>query len=600
MSGETSNLNMGKPARGLMRGRPVEKPKHLKGTLIRLWELTKGHRNGLGFLFVLSGFSSASAILAPFLIGKAVSAIDTGRMEVMILLLLTALYAGDWAVRFLQQFLMARISQKMIDHIRVSLFDVMKRLPLSFFDQRQHGELMSRLTNDIDHISTTISNSLIHLLNYGFTISGIFCMMLYLSVPLTGVVLVGVGMILFLTHRVTKYTRRLFTKQQQILGTLNGQIEESISGFAVVKAFAREKKMEEQFESYNRELRRISTKALICSGYLMPVTNVINNFNYIGLAVISGILAAHGKISLGLISSFLLYSRQFTRPFVEISNIYNGFQTAVAGAERVFEIFDEKKEPQDVPDACEVTDPKGEIEFQNVVFGYQKERPVLKGISIKIPAGTRTAIVGSTGAGKTTIINLLTRFYDVDQGRILLDGRELKEYRMEDLRKIFGVVLQDTALFAETVKDNIRYGKPEASEEEVRKAAETAGADALIRRLPNGYDTVLTQGGMELSQGERQLITIARAMLSDAPVLILDEATSSVDTMTEQKIRQAILAITQGRTSFIIAHRLSTIRDSDKIVVIEDGVIAEQGNHAELMKQNGIYASMYRTQMGCL
>ena len=486
----------------------------------------------------------------------------------------------------------------MIDHIRTSLFDVMRRLPLAYFDSRQHGELMSRLTNDVDNISTTVSSSMTHLLTYCFTLAGIFCMMLSLSPLLTTVALLSAGLILLLTRTVTRYTRKMFKQQQRILGMLNGQIEESISGFSVVKAFGQEGEMIRQFEEQNRQLRRVSTRALIGSGFLMPVTNVINNFNYIGMAVISGVLAAKGVIPVGLITSFLLYSRQFTRPFVEIANIYNSFQSAVAGAERIFEILDEEKEPEDAEGAVALAQPSGEIEFRDVVFGYRPEVPVLKGISLRIPAGTKTAIVGPTGAGKTTIINLLTRFYDVDGGSILLDGRDLRDYRMEDLRKSFGVVLQDTALFAESVRDNISYGNDSATMEEIVAAAEAAGADGFIRRLPDGYDTVLDQGGMELSQGQRQLLTIARAVLADAPILILDEATSSVDTMTEQKIRRAMLSITAGRTSFIIAHRLSTIRDSDMIVLIEDGVIAEQGTHEELMHENGRYAAMYRTQMG--
>lgn len=513
------------------------------------------------------------------------------------MLFLSGLYLSDWLVRFLQQFLIASIGQRIIHHIRTVLFSAMRQLPLAFFDRRQHGELMSRLTNDVDNISTTISNSLTQLLTYAFTIIGIFCIMLVLSPLLTAVSLAGVGLIFLLTRTVTAHTRKLFAEQQKILGKLNGQIEETISGETVVKAFCREDSMIAQFEESNEQLRKTATRALIWSGYLMPVTNVINNLSYVAISIISGILAVGGHISIGMISSFLLYVRQFSRPFVDIANIYNNFQTAVAGAERILDILDETPEPEDHPDALALPSPKGDIRLQNVVFGYQPEHPILKGVSLDIPAGTRIAIVGETGAGKTTIINLLTRFYDIDSGSILLDGHDLRDYRMEDLRQAFGVVLQDTALFAESIRDNIRYGKPDADDTEVIRAAQTAGADAFIRRLPHGYDTVLTQGGLELSQGERQLLTIARAVLTDAAILILDEATSSVDTVTEQRIRRAMLAITSGRTSLIIAHRLSTIRDSDRIVLLENGQIAEQGSHDELMAQNGKYASMYRTQM---
>lgn len=584
------------PHRGLRQ--PVVKPRDLKGTLVRLWKMTKGRRKGLGWILALSALASASAILSPLVIGRAVNMVDTGHPVMTILLILTGLYLCDWLVRFLQQFLMASVGQKMIHHIRTTLFASMKKMPLAFFDQRQHGELMSRLTNDVDNISTTISNSLTQLLTYGFTIIGIFCIMVVLSPLLTCISLIGVGLIFLLTRTVTRHTRKLFSERQKILGKLNGQIEETISGENIVKAFCRENQMIEQFEESNEELCRVATRALIWSGYLMPLMNVINNLSYVGISIVSGILAVHGSISIGMISSFLLYVRQFSRPFVDIANIYNNFQTAVAGAERILDILDETPEPQDAPDALPLTSPKGEIELQNVVFGYKPEVPILKHISLKIPAGTRTAIVGTTGAGKTTIINLLTRFYDVNEGKILLDGHDLREYRMEDLRDSFGVVLQDSALFATSIRDNISYGREGTNIKEIEAAARIAGADAFIRRLPRGYDTVLTQGGMELSQGERQLLTIARAVLTDAPILILDEATSSVDTVTEQRIREALLKITKGRTSFIIAHRLSTIKDSDIIILLENGQIAEMGNHAALMKQNGKYASMYRTQTG--
>lgn len=591
----TPPSTIGNRLRGLQQ---VEKPKDMKGTLRRLWELTKGQRKGLGWILLLSGLASISAIVPPLFIGKAVNLIDAGHLELWLLALLAALYITDWLVRFLQQFFMASIGQRLILHIRKTLFSKMKKLPLSFYDTRQHGELMSRLTNDVDNISTTISDSLSQLMTYGFTIVGILGIMLYLNLYLTGVAFLAVVLIVLLTRTVTKHTGRLYKEQQAILGKLNGQVEESISGLSMVKAFGREQEMTARFEESNEAFCRVAVKAMIWSGFLMPITNVINNVIYVLISIVSGIMAVKGMISVGMISSFLLYSRQFGRPFVEIANIYNTFQTAVAGAERIFEILDEEPEPADVPDALSLENPRGEVALRNVTFGYQQDTPILKEVNLFIPAGTKVAVVGPTGAGKTTLINLLTRFYDVQEGAILLDGHDLREYRMQDLRRIFGVVLQDTSLFGVSVRDNISYGREGISPEQIQAAARTVGADGFIRRLPQGYDTVLTQGGAALSQGERQLLTIARAVLADAPILILDEATSSVDTVTEQRIRRAMLELTRGRTSFIIAHRLSTIRDSDIILFLADGRIVEQGTHEELLAQNGRYAQMYKMQMG--
>lgn len=583
---------------GRARGMQVVKPKNMKGTLLRLLELTKGKRKGLGWIFLLSAFASGSAILSPYVIGIVVNHINAGEAVQQLLVLLAALYLSDWLVRFLQQFFMAAIGQKMILHIRKTLFSKMKDLPLAFFDSKRHGELMSRLTNDVDNISTTISDSLTQLMTYVFTIVGVLIIMITLSPALTCVAFLSVFLIFILTKTVTKYTRKYFSMQQVVLGRLNGQVEESISGLSMVKAFGREERLLEQFEENNVRLCDVATKAQIWSGFLMPLMNVINNLNYVLIAVISGVMATNGVISIGLISSFLLYSKQFSRPFVDIANIYNNFQTAVAGAERVFEILDETSEPEDVPDALRLDNPVGEVVFNHVTFGYLPGQQILKDVSVRIEAGMKVAVVGSTGAGKTTFINLLTRFYDVDDGSILLDGHDLREYRMEDLRRAFGVVLQDTALFEMSIKENICYGREDVCFEQVQKAAKMAGADSFIRRLPKGYDTVLKQGGAQLSQGERQLLTIARAVLTNAPILILDEATSSVDTVTEQRIRRAMLEITKGRTSIIIAHRLSTIRDSDMILLMENGQIVEKGNHEQLLALGGRYAQMYRTQTG--
>ncbi|MCL1802099.1 MAG: ABC transporter ATP-binding protein/permease [Eubacteriaceae bacterium] len=586
------------PGSFVRSGARAEKPKDTGKTVARLWKTTSGARKGFGWVLLLSVLASASSIFSPLIIGSAVNSIASGNPIAALIAALAALYVCDWLVRFLQAFFMAAISQKVVLRLREALFGAMKNLPLAFFDLHQHGELMSRLTNDIDSVSTTLSDSLAQLMVYMFTIIGVLAIMLASSPLLTIASAISIVLVYFLTKAVTKRTRLLYSDQQRFLGKLNGQIEESISGINIVKAFRREEDMSAEFEAMNSDYCKAATQAAIISGFLMPLTGVINNIGYLIIAVSAGILCAQGRISVGLISSFLLYSRQFQRPFVDIANIYNNLQSAVAGAERVFGIIDEEPEPIDAPGAIELKKPRGDIEFRNIHFSYDPLSPILKGISLKVPAGTRVAIVGETGAGKTTIINLLTRFYDLGSGSIILDGNDLKSYSRESLRKAFGIVLQDTSLFGDSIRANISYGNRDASLEEIISAAEAAGAHAFITRLSEGYDTVLEQGGNELSQGERQLITIARAVLAQSPILILDEATSSVDTLTEQKIRQAVLMLSSNRTSFMIAHRLSTIRESDMIIVIADGQIAEMGTHDELVSFGGRYSEMYQAQSG--
>ncbi len=580
------------------RFRPHAKPKDARATVRRLWGLTRGQRGGLAASFALSGLLAASPVLGPIAIGRAVDLIGAGDPALGACLLLVVLYLGDWAVRTAQGVLINAVGQRIVLGVRTDLFGAFSRLPLSYFDARSHGDLMSRVTNDVDNILGTLSTSLSELMQLAFTVVGMLVAMLALNLPLTGVAVAGVALILAFARFVGARTRPLFVEQQRVLGRLNGHIEESVGGLALVRAFGREAAMVRAFDEANDAYTRTAVKAQVWSGYLMPVTNVASNLTFVGVAVVGGLLAAGGAVEVGLVATFLLYARQFTRPFVNVAGIYNSLQSALAGAERVFEVMDEDPEPADAPDALPLERPRGHVRFRGVTFGYDPARPVLRGIDLDVAPGTRVAVVGETGSGKTTLVNLLARFYDVDAGAVELDGVDVRRYRRADLRRAFGVVLQDPSLFEATVTENICFGRPDLGRAEAEAAARAVGAHEFVERLPQGYDTVLGQGGAALSQGERQLLTIARAMVADAPILVLDEATSSVDTVTERRIRRAVLDLTRGRTSFVIAHRLATVRDSDLIVVMDRGRIAERGTHDELVAAGGIYAAMWRAQAG--
>jgi ATP-binding cassette subfamily B protein len=581
---------------------PVEKPKNFKGTLNRIWQYFGRERKVLLFILAFILIDAAVTLLAPYMIGKAVDAmslqgskVNFGMLEIMIFILVGS-YIADALLTFLQGWLMAGVSQRIVKTLRNHLFQKLQNLPIAFFDKRTHGELMSRFSNDIDNVSNTISQSTTQLMSGVIVVLGSLIMMLILSPILTLASLCTVPLVFLLTRTIARKTSVLFKGQQDQLGKLNGHIEETISGIQVVKAFNHENKAIEEFEKVNNRLREVGLKAQIWTGFLMPIMNVINNLGFTIVAVVGGILAVKSIITVGVIASFLTYSRQFVQPLNNMANIFNILQSGVAGAERVFEILDEQEEAADLPGAVALEHPKGHVVFENVSFGYRADVPILKNVSFEAGEGSSTALVGPTGAGKTTIVNLLTRFYDVTEGRILIDGRDIREYTRDSLRRSFGFVLQDTYLFSGTIKENIKYGKPEATDAEVEAAARMANADAFINRLPNQYDTMLSENGGNLSQGQRQLLAIARVILAKPALLILDEATSSIDTRTELHIQDALLSIMKDRTTFIIAHRLNTIRDADTIMVIDHGEIIEKGSHDTLMEEHGRYYNMFFNQ----
>lgn len=580
----------------------VVKPKSFAGTLQRLWRYLNQERNYLVLLFIFVLTDAALTLAGPYLIGVAVDAISvtTGtvdfRMLEILLAILLATYVTDGVLSFCQGWLMTGVAQRVVGNLRAALFKKLQHLPVAFFDTHTHGELMSRLSNDIDNVSNAISQSSVQLMSGVIAIAGSFVMMLVLSPVLTLASLVTVPLVVVLTRTVSGRTSVLFKEQQIQLGNLNAQAEETISGIQVIKAFNHEAEVIAEFRQVNKALCEVGIKAQIWSGFLMPIMNVINNIGFAAIAIVGGILAAQDAITVGVIASFLSYSRQFVRPLNDLANIFNILQSGVAGAERVFEILDEREEPPDKEGAKKLENPRGCVRFEKVSFGYRADVPILKNVSFTAEPGSVTAFVGPTGAGKTTVMNLLTRFYDVTGGRILLDGLDIREYTRDSLGRCFGIVLQDTYLFTGTIRDNIKYGNPDASDEQMETAAVKAHADDFIKRLPCQYDTLLTENGGNISQGQKQLLAIARAILAGPAILILDEATSSIDSRTELHIQDALLNIMKDRTTFVIAHRLNTIRGADMIIVVDRGEIVEKGNHEALLNSQGIYYRMVHNQ----
>ena len=581
---------------------PKEKARDARGTFLKLLKFYFKEAKSLFLVIVLILFETVLTVLAPYFIGKAVDMLDMPDAGVDFFAvyscaaILLAVYTGCWLLSTSQGLLMNAVSQKIVQNLRSSLFDKLQKLPLAYHDKSTHGELMSRVTNDTDNISVTIAQSTTQLISAVITIAGSAAMMLRLNVYMTLAAIVTVIPVFLLTKFVSGRSRKMFAGQQRELGRLNGAIEEAVGGRKIIKAFSMEQKILADFEITNKELRKYAVFANIWSGLLMPFMNVITNLGYVCVAFTGGILAVNNMISIGLISSFLIYSRQFTFPLNNIAGMYNNLQSALAGAERVFEVLAEAEEPADAPGAADIEAPLGNVKFENVDFAYVSGLNVLKNVSFEVKAGQKVALVGATGAGKTTIVNLLTRFYDATGGTVYIDGKNIKYYKRDSLRRAFSVVLQDTCLFTGTIADNIRYARPEATDAEVEEAAKAANADVFIKRLKHGYNTAVKGDSESLSQGQRQLLAISRAALCKAPILVLDEATSSVDTRTERHIQEALLRLAAGRTSFVIAHRLSTIRDADVIMVVSDGKIEESGSHSGLMEKNGLYAAMYNSQ----
>ncbi|MBN2006562.1 MAG: ABC transporter ATP-binding protein [Anaerolineae bacterium] len=597
-SQRTIELRPGRGPGAWMQG-PTEHARNTRSTLLRLWGYLRRQKWSLVTVLVLVTISSGLGLLGPFLMGKAIdNNILKGDLPGMgrMALLMIGIYVTAASINWLQTYVMATTSQRTVRDIRNDLFAKLQTLSLRFFDQRTHGELMSRLTNDVENISNVLSESVTQIISSVLGLIGVATMMFVLNTRLALVSMIILPLMVFLSQAIAKHTRKGFRAQQEMLGDLNGIIEETITGQRVVKAYGREQTVITQFNTTNTKLREASTKAQILAGVMGPMSNFINNVGFAIVAGAGGWMAVQGMATIGTIASFVNYARQFTFPLNQIANLYNTIQSAIAGAERVFETLDEVPELVDAPGATPMEDIQGDVVFDNVSFGYKPDEPVLKHVNLHAAPGQTIALVGPTGAGKTTIVNLLTRFYDIDSGAIRIDGVDIRDLKLADLRRKLGIVLQDTYLFADTVMENIRYGRLDANDEEVIAAAKLANADQFIHRLPQGYQTLLSERAGNISQGQRQLLAIARAVLADPDILILDEATSSVDTRTEKHIQEALLRLMEGRTSFVIAHRLSTIREADAILVINHGEVIEHGKHEELLAQQGFYHHLYVSQ----
>lgn len=601
----------GPMGRGMAMGMPVQKAKDFKGTFTRLLGYFAPQKISLIAVLLAAILGTTFNIIGPKILGLATTKLFEGIVAKYrgipgagvdfgyignILLLLVGLYVLSSIFMYIQQYIMAGVAQKMVYTLRQQVEAKISRLPLRFFDSRTHGEILSRAVNDMDNISTTLQQSLTQLITSAVTLIGVIIIMLTISPLLSLVVLITIPLSLLVTIVIAKRSQKYFAGQQKALGRLNGHVEEMFTGHKIVKAFGHEHESIDQFDTLNQKLYEHGWRAQFMSGMMMPLMNSVGNLGFVFVSVVGGIMVTHGAISIGDVQAFIQYARQFTMPITQLANIANVIQSTIASAERVFELLDEPEEIPDAVDAKVLEFPQGAVQFDHVNFGYKEDVPLIEDMNIDVKPGQTIAIVGPTGAGKTTLVNLLMRFYDVNGGAITVDGQNIQDFKRGNLRRLFGMVLQDTWLFNGTIRDNIAYGREGATEEEIVQAAKAAQADHFIRTLPDSYNTILNQEATNISQGQKQLLTIARAFLADPAILILDEATSSVDTRTEVLIQKAMSLLMKDRTSFVIAHRLSTIRDAEMILVMNHGSVIEKGTHEELLKKNGFYADLYNSQ----